>query len=638
LKIVIARFVSVFFFALCCTTAWLPASACSKVTPAPAAPSPLPAVTGTVTDDSGAIVPGAQVNLLAADGSIAATALADATGMFRLEPPHPGQYVVSAGLSGFKTVTEVVHAGATVAPPITMVLGVAMSVQQVTVTAGSSVDLTSSDTNGDTAVMTSDDLKDLPVFDNDYVTAMGAFLDSGDTATAGSGLMVDGVEANRAMVSPSAVQQVQINQDPYSARYYRPGRGQIEIITRQAEQEYHGQFNFLFRDSALNAQQDFSPSQPFEQRRIYEGNVTGPVRFIPKSAFLFSFDREEEDLDAVVNATVPPTTDNPDGIDNVNVPAPTRDTEFSLRVGHQFSDTNNAYVMYAFQDSTNTNEGVGNQTLPEAGYDAQYREDDLTFHDDDVLSASSLSQASLVFERTNNPITDVQEGPKVVVNGDYTGGSAQDDQDSSEYNLRANEMITWTHGKNLLKYGINLPHFSRRVFDDHTDEDGTYSYSPSYAPDGTETVTAIQAEQAADPSGYTIKQGQTRFVYHQQEVGAFVQDQVKILPRFSITPGIRYDWQNFLPGDVKNFSPRFSFAVVLDPKHEVVLRGGGGHRPLSGSQAASAANLRQSATALLPRQRLRRRRCAPALHRRARSRPAHALSDSGRHPHRAQNR
>ena len=576
MKITIARFVSVFFFALCCTTAWLPASACSKVTPAPAAPSPLPAVTGTVTDDSGAIVPGAQVNLLAADGSIAATALADATGMFRLEPPHPGQYVVSAGLSGFKTVTEVVHAGATVAPPITMVLGVAMSVQQVTVTAGSSVDLTSSDTNGDTAVMTSDDLKDLPVFDNDYVTAMGAFLDSGDTATAGSGLMVDGVEANRAMVSPSAVQQVQINQDPYSARYYRPGRGQIEIITRQAEQEYHGQFNFLFRDSALNAQQDFSPSQPFEQRRIYEGNVTGPVRFIPKSAFLFSFDREEEDLDAVVNATVPPTTDNPDGIDNVNVPAPTRDTEFSLRVGHQFSDTNNAYVMYAFQDSTNTNEGVGNQTLPEAGYDAQYREDDLTFHDDDVLSASSLSQASLVFERTSNPITDVQEGPKVVVNGDYTGGSAQDDQDSSEYNLRANEMITWTHGKNLLKYGINLPHFSRRVFDDHTDEDGTYSYSPSYAPDGTETVTAIQAEQAADPSGYTIKQGQTRFVYHQQEVGAFVQDQVKILPRFSITPGIRYDWQNFLPGDVKNFSPRFSFAVVLDPKHEVVLRGGGG--------------------------------------------------------------
>lgn len=568
--------VFVFIVVVSCAQAWSPAWACNKVTPAPGAPSPLPAITGTVTDSSGAIVPGAQVSLIAPDGSVAATAAADASGMFRLQPSRPGQYVVKGGLSGFQSVTQIVHAGPSVAAPITLVLSVARSVQQVTVTASSSVDLTSSDTNGDTAVMTSGDLKDLPVFDNDYVTAMGAFLDSGDTATAGTGLMVDGVEANRAMVSPSAVQEVHINQDPYSARYYRPGRGQIEIITRQAEQEYHGQFNFLFRDSAMNAQQDFSPSKPFEQRRIYEGNVTGPIRFVPKSAFLFSFNRAEEDLDAVVNATIAPTPDNPDGIYNVNVPAPTRDTEFSMRVGHQFSDANNGYVMYAFQDSTNQNEGVGNQTLPEAGYNSEYREDDLTLHDDYILSASSLNQASLVFERTNNPITDVQEGPKVDVNGDYTGGSAQDDQDSSEYNLRANEMITWTHGKNLLKYGFNLPHFSRRVFDDHTDEDGTYSYSPSYAADGAETVTAIQAEQAGDPSGFTIKQGQTRFVYHQQEVGAFIQDQVKLLPRFSITPGIRYDWQNFLPGDVKNFSPRFSFAVVLNQKHEVVLRGGGG--------------------------------------------------------------
>ncbi len=87
------------------------------------------------------------------------------------------------------------------------------------------MDLTDPENNGDTSVMTSSDLKDLPIFDNDFVTAMGSFLDAGDSGTAGSGLMVDGVEANRAMVSPSAVQEVLINQDAYSAQYYRPGRG-----------------------------------------------------------------------------------------------------------------------------------------------------------------------------------------------------------------------------------------------------------------------------------------------------------------------------------------------------------------------------------------------------------------------------
>ena len=548
----------------------------ASVSPAPAAHSPLPAFTGTVADSTGAIVPGATVELIAPDGSVAAEGVSDSSGAFQLQPPHAGGFTITVTSPGFEPLTQKVQTGTAAPGPMTLVLSIAHSVQQVTVNATNSVDLTASDENGDTAVMTASDLKDLPVFDNDYVGAMSAFLDSGDTATAGSGLMVDGVEANRAMVSPSAVEQVQINQDPYSARYYRPGRGQIEIITRQAADAFHGQFNFLFRDSSMNAQQDFAPNKPYEQRRIYEGNVTGPVRLIPKSAFLFSFNRAEEDLDAVVNAVVAPTPGNPRGIFNENVPAPTRDTEFSLRLGHQFSDTNNAYVMYAFEDSTNRNEGVGNQTLPEAGYNSEWREDDLTFHDDKILSAATLNQASLVLERTWNPLTDVHEGPRISVKGDYVGGSAQTDETSSEYNLRANEMVTWTHGKNLVKWGINLPHFSRRVFDDNSDRDGSYTFSPSYAPDGTLAESAIQAEQAGTPSGYSVKEGQSRFVYHQQEVGAFIQDQIKITPRLSLTPGLRYDWQNFLSGDVNNFSPRFSFGYVLNKKHEMVLRGGGG--------------------------------------------------------------
>jgi hypothetical protein len=552
------------------------AAPCATVRPSAAAQAVLPAFTGTVTDATGAIIPNAQVRLLAPDGTTAATVLTDGTGGFRLQPPHPGDYVLSVSLAGFETATQPVHAGGSMPVPLAITMSIATAVQQVTVNASSSVDLTSSENNGDTSVMTASDLKNMPIFDDDYVSALGAFLDSGDTATAGVGIMVDGVEANRATVSPSAVQEVRINQDPYSAQYYRPGRGQIEIITRQAENAWHGQLNFLFRDSAMNAQQDFAPSKPFEQRRIYEGNVTGPIPHAPKSAFLFSFNRAEEDLDAVVNATVAPTPAYPDGIENINVPAPTRDTEFSLRAGHQFTDNNSAYVMYAFQNSSNVNEGVGNQTLPEAGYDTHYREDDLIFHDDDILSASKLNEASLVLERTSDPITDVQEAPQVEVNGNYTGGSAQNDQLSTEYNLRAKEMVTWTHGHNLLKFGINVPHFSRRVFDDRSDRFGTYSYSPTYAADGTLLTTAIQNEQAGDPSGFSIKEGQTRFVYHQQEVGAFVQDQVKILPRFSLTPGLRYDWQNFLPGAVDDFSPRLSFAVVLDRKHELVLRGGGG--------------------------------------------------------------
>jgi len=545
----------------------------------PAAPASSPAVAtvnGTVADTTGAIIPGAQVQLTDATGAALSTAITDASGNFRIQPPRQGDYSVVVTLQGFETASQTIHVGATAGTPVSFALSVAATVTQVEVNANSSVDLTAPEENGDTAVMSADDLKAMPVFDNDYVTAMSSFLDAGQGSTAGTGLMVDGVEANRALVSPSAVQEVHINQDPYSAQYYRPGRGQMEIITKQAADAFHGQFNFLFRDAALNAQNDFAPSKPPEQRRIYEGNLTGPIWHAKNSSFLFSFNRAEEDLYAVVNANVAPTPDNPNGIFNENVFAPTRDTEFSLRVGHQFSDKNSASVMYAFQDATNINQGVGNQTLPEAGYNTETREDDVVFHDDYIVSPSILNQASIVLERSSDPVSNVQDQPKINVQGNFTGGSAQDDQVRTEYNLRANEIVSWTKGPHSMKFGVNLPHLSRRVLEDHTNNAGTYTYGPTYASDGTLIATAIQNYQADIPSGFSIQQGQTRFVYHQQEVGGFFQDQIKLTPRFSLTPGLRYDWQNFLGNDVNNFSPRLSFALVLNKEHEMVVRGGGG--------------------------------------------------------------
>lgn len=552
------------------------AYAAADAPPATAPSSAVATVTGTVADTTGAIIPGAQVELTDATGAVAATTTTDASGHFRIQPPRQGDYSLVVSLQGFETASQHIHAGATAGTPVSFALSVAAAVTQVEVNANSNVDLTASDENGDTAVMSSDDLKAMPVFDNDYVSAMSNFLDAGQGSTAGTGLMVDGVEANRALVSPSAVQEVHINQDPYSAQYYRPGRGQIEIITKQAADAYHGQLNFLFRDAALNAQNKFAPSKPPEQRRIYEGNVTGPLWHAKNSSFLFSFDRAEEDLSAVVNATVAPTPENPSGIFNENVPAPTRDTEFSLRIGHQFNDKNSASVMYAFQDATNRNQGVGNQTLPEAGYNSEGREDDIILHDDYIVSPSILNQASIVLERSYDPISNVTEQPKINVKGNFTGGSAQDEQLRTEYNLRANEMVSWTKGPHSLKFGVNLPHLSRRVLEDKTNSAGTYTYGPTYAADGTLVATAIQNYQAGRPSGFSIQQGQTRFVYNQVEAGAFFQDQIKLTPRFSLTPGLRYDWQNFLDNDVNNFSPRLSFALVLNKEHEMVMRGGGG--------------------------------------------------------------
>lgn len=558
-------------------------------TAAPAAPPAPQPITGVVADPSGAIVPGAEISLINESGAVEGNFHSGGDGTFQVVPTHPGNFTLVISEPGFDTVkTPVVIAGPTAAvsaasplhgspAQLRIVLPIAALSTNVRVNADTNDDLTSTDDNHDASVMTSNDLKALPIFDNDYSGAMSAFMDDSATATGGSGLIVDGVEANHSTVSASAVQEVRINQDPYSAQYYWPGRGQMEIITKSAADHYHGQFNFLFRDAALNAQNALAPTKPSEQRRVYEGHVTGPIFFAPRSSFLGSFDRAEEDSNAVIFANLIPTAENPSGKFQANVPVPNRDTEFSIRAAHKFSDRHSGYAEYSYQDWTGQNQGVGGQSLAQAGYNGRYHEDDLKFHVDSTLSAVLINQFSIVGEHALNHNVNVNEAPRVSVSGYFATGSAQNDTYSTDYNLRLYDMVSWTHGRHFVKVGFGIPHLNRRAFNDNTNALGAYVFGPTLAADGVTVLTsALENYQSNHPSGYYLNSGETHFVYHQQEAGAFVQDQIKVNSRFSITPGVRYDWQNFLAKKRLGFSPRVSFAWVLDEHSKTVLRGGGG--------------------------------------------------------------
>jgi hypothetical protein len=565
----------------------LPCSVFAANTAAPPAPA-APSVHGVVADPTGAIVPNAQIDLLDTNGAVAGSIHSDGEGNFQLVAPHSGSYTLVVSEPGFDTVRTPVVIGspsaaassATAMPVpalVHVVLPIAAVASTVRVNSDSSEDLTAPDTNHDSSVMTASDLKALPIFDNDYASAMSAFLDSSVSDTAGTGLMVDGVEANRATVSASAVKEIRINQDPYSAQYYWPGRGQMEIITKSTAEHYHGQFNFLFRNSALNAQNALAPSKPFEQRQNYEGHVTGPIPHLAKTSFLGSFNRVLYDQDSVIDATLAPTPDNPSGAYQANVYAPARDTEFSARVAHQFREGVSGYAQYSYQDSTAVNQGVGGQSLAAAGYNNQYREDDFVAHLDQALSAVMLNQVSIIGERDSNRNSDVAEAPQMSVAGDFLTGSAQTDSLGTEYNVRVYDMMTWTRGRNTIKAGAGTPHIDRRAYDDNTNSLGTYTFGPTLASDGVTVLqTALQNYAVNLPSEFAQNTGVVHFVYHQQEMGAFIQDQFKASPRFTITPGLRYDWQNFLATRRLGFSPRVSFAWLLNENSKTVLRGGGG--------------------------------------------------------------
>lgn len=281
-------------------------------------------------------------------------------------------------------------------------------------------------------------LDNLPIFDQDYIATMSRFLDASSVGTSGVTLVVDGVEATRAGVSASAIQEVKINQDPYSAEYPRPGKGRIEIITKPGSSEFHGTFNFLFRDYHLNARDPFALVRPPEQRRIFEGSLTGPVGRGKKTTFLISANREEEDAQATVFALGPP------GEIRETVPTPQRNTELGGSLSHQFGDNHIISMRGMYTDRTIRNQGVGGLTLPEAGMKFEDREDLFSFNHRGLITKKWFNQFRFYAARQHTPTKSVNPGPRIVVLGAFTGGGAQGDRLQTENHITLNEILGWT--------------------------------------------------------------------------------------------------------------------------------------------------------------------------------------------------
>src|SRR5258705_2139404 len=315
---------------------------------------------GSVIDPTGATVPGATVRLESPNGDLVSQTTVDPSGNFVLTNLHAGTFSLAVpAFSGFASHTQTLRLTTGVAT-VKITLDPESINQQVTVGAEQSLS-TDSSANRDTVSVTGSELKKLPVFDQDYIATLTPFLDASAGSSGGVTLIVDGVEMKSVGVSASAIQEVRINNDPYSAEFTRPGRGRIEIITKPGSPHFHGEVNFIVRDATFNAKNYFSPVRPPESRRIYEGHLSGPIGHGGHTSFITSASHRQQDTAAVVNAI------GPNGPIIENVLTPNRNSQYSLRATHDFSPNHRPSLGYNFENSTTTNAGVGGITLAQTG-------------------------------------------------------------------------------------------------------------------------------------------------------------------------------------------------------------------------------------------------------------------------------
>ena len=538
---------------------------------------------GTIKDVAGAVVPGADIQVVTMEGKRLAGGVSNSVGAFHLTIPAIAGATLQITHKGFKPFITSIQVSPAARKPITVVLAIADLSQQINVSATDESQPVSTDPaeNRDAVVVNENMLEGLPVFDQDYVSTLSRFLDAGSAGNVGTTIVVDGMEQKDAGVTSSAVQSVKINNDPYSAEFSRPGRGRIEVTTKTPDPVYHGTFNFVVRDYHADARNAFASVRAPEQRRIFEGALTGPVAKLKRTFFLISADYQQDNLQSIVFAQLPT------GLFQQNVPSPVRAKDLSARLVHDLNDHHTATLQFTYEGRSNQNQlstgtattaaqnptgggggsaqaqSSGGYVLPEAARNLTGIERHLKYSDKLVLSPSILNQFQIMFERNSNLTASSTESPQVAVQNAFVGGGAQATRLLTENNVDIRDVLSISHGAHTLTAGFAVPNMSRRGLDDYSNRQGTFNF-------------ATLADYVQNrPYSFTQQQGPVHFVYWQKEFGTFVQDQIRLSSNLQLTVGLRWDWQNALQ-DTNNFAPRASIGYAFGAKRNTVLRAGGG--------------------------------------------------------------
>jgi hypothetical protein len=260
------------------------------------------ALTGTVKDSSGAVVPNATVTVTSNDTGQARTATTSVNGTYTVGFLAPGDYRVKFEASGFSTATvPSVTVNVTETPVLDQVLTVGSQAQQVEVRGEEEAVQTASSTLG--TVVTSETLTSIPMTTRDYTNLLGltAGANAGvfDAANMGRGItdiavngstnaqnnfQMDGAPVNPMIgsagyigtgggsfgggnnpgigtVSPDALAEFKIQTSMFDAGSGRKPGANVNVVTKSGTNQFHGTAFEFFRNTALNANDFFRKIQ-----------------------------------------------------------------------------------------------------------------------------------------------------------------------------------------------------------------------------------------------------------------------------------------------------------------------------------------------------------------------------------------
>ncbi|OFW05857.1 MAG: hypothetical protein A3H96_15640 [Acidobacteria bacterium RIFCSPLOWO2_02_FULL_67_36] len=301
-------------------------------------------IVGTVTDSSGAALPGATVTARNVDTGFNRTVPSNEAGAYRLEFLPIGSYVVEVSLSGFRTATR---SGIVLSVNDTARVDVALSLGGLEETVN--VEAAAPDINTTTADISKTinalAIQSLPIVDRNVYSLLdltpGVQSNNNGVASASSGTssLVLGFPEQRTLINggadggtgsvnyyldgginmtglrntgnilpnPDAIQEFKVQTNSYNVEYGRFSSGVINVITKAGTNTYKGSAFEYVRDESMNAKEWGSrlDKAPFE-RNQFGGTLGGPIK-LNQTFFFGSYSGLRQTTSTFLNTAIVPT-------------------------------------------------------------------------------------------------------------------------------------------------------------------------------------------------------------------------------------------------------------------------------------------------------------------------------------------
>ncbi|MBV9762519.1 MAG: TonB-dependent receptor [Acidobacteriaceae bacterium] len=273
-------------------------------------------IRGTVTDPTGAVVPGVEVTVLNTDTGVTKALTTNDAGIYDAVSVLPGRYELTFSKTGFE---KLVRQGIDLPVGLTTVdaqLTVGTTQQQVSVTG--EAPLLQTENGEQSTTLDAQTMQTLPNVDQSWSNFTKLLPGA---AGSGTGVAVNGnlpyynnflADGANVMLPHSAnfdqmvfedVAEVQMNTSTFSAEY-GVGGAVFNQISKGGTNQWHGSAYEYFQNDALNARNFFSATVPFERFDNFGGAVGGPI-LKNKFFFFFNVDKTINNSSGVYTNTFP---------------------------------------------------------------------------------------------------------------------------------------------------------------------------------------------------------------------------------------------------------------------------------------------------------------------------------------------